>query len=198
MSVDLGHSAISGLIETVDQAGQAILDYYEGRKNAVVRVKQDGSPVTEADLAADDIVCAALGTTTPGIPVISEERFEGRFDLPPDRPFWLVDPLDGTREFVNRTGEFTVNIALIDNRRPVFGMVGVPTAGENICGQGGAGRMVYRPRRRSAADRRAQPPAGRIDRDLEPVAWQSQRLDRLAGGLSGVQPLSQGQLVQVL
>lgn len=88
-----------------------------------VTEKADHSPVTQADLAADAIIVPALAALTPDIPVISEER-----PLPAHAggTFWLVDPLDGTREFIHRRDEFTVNIALIQNRKPVFGIVGVP------------------------------------------------------------------------
>ena len=88
-----------------------------------VYTKDDDSPVTQADLRASNIIKEMLRET--GIPFISEE------DLPPDRSqfgrYWLVDPLDGTAEFVKRNGEFTVNIALIENKRPVLGVIYAPT-----------------------------------------------------------------------
>ena len=87
-----------------------------------VYTKDDDSPVTQADLRASNIIKDILKTT--GLPFVSEE------DLPPDRSqfnrYWLVDPLDGTVEFVNRNGEFTVNIALIDNKQPVLGVIYAP------------------------------------------------------------------------
>lgn len=107
-------------IEAAHAAGQAIMEVYA--QPFEVYTKDDASPVTQADLRASDIIKDILKPT--GIPFVSEE------DLPPDRShfgrYWLVDPLDGTVEFVNRTGEFTVNIALIDNKRPVLGVIYAP------------------------------------------------------------------------
>lgn len=86
--------------------------------------KTDRSPVTAADQAANDLIVAALAQLTPKIPIVSEEG-DTNLDQP-DRPFWLVDPLDGTKEFIAGNGEFTVNIALIENRAPVLGVVYAP------------------------------------------------------------------------
>ena len=102
-------------------AGEAIMEVYA--KPFEVYTKDDASPVTQADLRASNIIKETLKET--GLPFVSEE------DLPPDRSqfgrYWLVDPLDGTAEFVKRNGEFTVNIALIDNKRPVLGVIYAPT-----------------------------------------------------------------------
>ena len=101
-------------------AGQAIMEVYA--QPFEVFIKEDASPVTLADLRASDIIKETLKES--GLPFISEE------DLPPDRSqfgrYWLVDPLDGTKEFVNRNGEFTVNIALIENKRPILGVIYAP------------------------------------------------------------------------
>ncbi|MDO5314804.1 MAG: 3'(2'),5'-bisphosphate nucleotidase CysQ [bacterium] len=102
------------------EAGKAIMEVYA--QPFEVYTKDDDSPVTQADLRASNIIKEILKPT--GIPFVSEE------DLPPDRSqferYWLVDPLDGTVEFVNRNGEFTVNIALIDNKQPVLGVIYAP------------------------------------------------------------------------
>jgi 3'(2'), 5'-bisphosphate nucleotidase len=102
------------------EAGKAIMEVYA--QPFEVYTKDDASPVTQADLRASNIIKEILKPT--GIPFISEE------DLPPDRTqynrYWLVDPLDGTVEFVNRNGEFTVNIALIDDKQPVLGVIYAP------------------------------------------------------------------------
>ena len=102
------------------EAGKAIMEVYA--QPFEVYTKDDDSPVTQADLRASNIIKDILKTT--GLPFVSEE------DLPPDRSqftrYWLVDPLDGTVEFVNRNGEFTVNIALIDNKQPVLGVIYAP------------------------------------------------------------------------
>ena len=101
-------------------AGKAIMEVYATPFE--VYTKDDDSPVTQADLRASRIIKETLAPT--GLPFVSEE------DLPPDRStfvrYWLVDPLDGTAEFVKRNGEFTVNIALIDNKRPVLGVIYAP------------------------------------------------------------------------
>ena len=104
------------------EAGQRILDVY--KHDYTVAHKADGSPLTEADAAAHTLIGARLTRLTPDIPLLSEESApidyaqRARWNI-----FWLVDPLDGTREFVNRNGEFTVNIALIENGRPLLGVV---------------------------------------------------------------------------
>ena len=107
-------------VEAARQAGQAIMEVY--RQPFEVYTKDDDSPVTQADLRASNIIKEILNPT--GLPFVSEE------DLPPDRSkfgrYWLVDPLDGTAEFVKRNGEFTVNIALIENKRPVLGVIYAP------------------------------------------------------------------------
>ncbi|MEO1316213.1 MAG: 3'(2'),5'-bisphosphate nucleotidase CysQ [Pseudomonadota bacterium] len=106
------------------EAGRAIMAVYES-DDFGTRAKEDASPVTEADLAADDIIGAGLAAAFPDIPVVTEERAESQEGPVPDR-FFLVDPLDGTKEFVQRRGDFTVNIALIENGRPRMGIVLAP------------------------------------------------------------------------
>jgi len=106
-------------------AGRRILDVYE-RQFDVSR-KDDGSPLTDADRTAHELIVARLAQLTPGIPVLSEESAQIEYSERADwTRFWLVDPLDGTKEFVNRNGEFTVNIALVDKGAPVLGVVLVP------------------------------------------------------------------------
>ncbi len=107
-------------VRAAKQAGKAIMEVYA--QPFEVYTKDDDSPVTQADLRASNIIKEILKPT--GLPFVSEE------DLPPDRSqfkrYWLVDPLDGTAEFVKRNGEFTVNIALIDNAQPVLGVIYAP------------------------------------------------------------------------
>ena len=107
-------------INAAREAGKAIMEVYA--QPFEVYTKDDDSPITQADLRASDIIKETLKPT--GLPFVSEE------DLPPDRSqykrYWLVDPLDGTVEFVNRNGEFTVNIALIDDKQPVLGVIYAP------------------------------------------------------------------------
>ena len=117
------------------EAGRTILSFY--REGAAVRIKDDGSPVTEADRAADRLIVAGLRAAAPHIPVISEESAAAAAGgAPGGGRFWLVDPLDGTREFIARTGEFTVNIALIEGGRPVLGVLHAPAQGETYVADG--------------------------------------------------------------
>ena len=109
------------------EAGAAIMAVYD-RPDFDVRAKSDDSPVTEADLAADALICAGLAAAYPEIPVVTEERAESHA-LGAGATHFLVDPLDGTREFVNRRGDFTVNIALIEDGVPVAGVVHAPAIG---------------------------------------------------------------------
>jgi len=110
------------------RAAEKILDVYQG--SFAVESKDDRSPLTQADRYAHAVIVDGLAQLTPGLPVLSEESklvpFQERSGW---RQFWLVDPLDGTREFVKRNGEFTVNIALIDSHVPVLGIVQVPVTG---------------------------------------------------------------------
>lgn len=109
------------------EAGAAIMAIY-ARADLGVSQKADASPLTEADLAADRILCAGLAAVWPDIPVVTEERAETHA-IGGGRTHFLVDPLDGTREFVQRRGEFTVNVALIEDGRPTAGVVYAPAAG---------------------------------------------------------------------
>ncbi len=108
------------------EAGAEILRHYQGA--AQVEIKEDDSPVTAADLAANAIIMRGLRARWPKTYIVSEEGAPNDGLMPPDvaGSFWLVDPLDGTKSYIKRTGEFTVNIALIQAGQPVFGVVFVP------------------------------------------------------------------------
>ncbi len=112
-------------------AGRRILDVYEqGERDVEVTAKADGSPLTAADRAAHEVIATGLKRLTPDIPLLSEEFAAADYETRARwTRFWLVDPLDGTKEFVRRNGEFTVNIALIEDGRPVLGVVYVPVPG---------------------------------------------------------------------
>jgi 3'(2'), 5'-bisphosphate nucleotidase len=115
------------------QAGDAILEVYA--TDFDVQAKDDDSPLTQADMAAHRVIDKGLKDLTPGIPVISEESGLPDFDERGQwETYWLIDPLDGTKEFVNRNGEFTVNIALIQENRPVLGVVHVPVINKTYTG----------------------------------------------------------------
>jgi len=141
-------------------AGARILEIYEG--DFAVERKEDNSPLTAADLAAHRAILDGLHVLTPQIPILSEESAEqASWDVRRQwLRYWLVDPLDGTREFVKRNGEFTVNIALIEGDRPVLGVVQTPVGGELACAWRGGGAWIARPgekARRVATRRRASP-----------------------------------------
>jgi 3'(2'), 5'-bisphosphate nucleotidase len=128
--------------EIADAASRAILEVYNGAPSAVDR-KGDGSPVTAADLAAEAVIVPALKKLAPDIAIISEESFTEGARPPADGGrFWLVDPLDGTKEFIKRNGEFTVNIALIENGQPVLGVVQVPVTGD-VYAAAGVGTAIW-------------------------------------------------------
>ena len=116
---------LQNVIALAGRAGTAIMSVYE--QGIQVTRKDDNSPLTQADLAAHDIITRGLEKLTPDYPVISEESASIPFEVRRQwGTYWLVDPLDGTREFIKRNGEFTVNIALIDNHFPVLGVVYAP------------------------------------------------------------------------
>ncbi|NNJ96722.1 MAG: 3'(2'),5'-bisphosphate nucleotidase CysQ [Gammaproteobacteria bacterium] len=112
-------------VEIAREAGRKILQIYNTDFN--IEHKHDKSPLTNADMASHDTIIDALSKLTPNIPVLSEESATLPFDQRSQwTVYWLVDPLDGTREFIKRNGEFTVNIALIDHHRSVLGVIHVP------------------------------------------------------------------------
>ena len=113
------------IVALADRAGTVILEHYQG--DVAVRAKADASPVTAADEAAEAVILARLAELTPEIPVVAEETVAaGHVPEIGDGPFWLVDPLDGTKEFLSKNGEFTVNIALVQAREPILGVVLAP------------------------------------------------------------------------
>jgi 3'(2'), 5'-bisphosphate nucleotidase len=162
-------------------AGAAVMQVYEG--DFAVRSKADASPLTLADEAAEALIVPALRALTPGWPVVAEEAYARGEAVDPGERFWLVDPLDGTREFVERNGEFTVNIALVDRGEPVLGVVHAPALARLFAGargQGawlaeGGGRRTIACRRVPAggavvACSRAHGDAARLDAFLAPRA----------------------------
>jgi len=117
-------SIISQLEELTLSLFPEILNIYED-KDFKTTHKNDGSPVTKADMLGHKLILKFLKKHYPYIPVVSEESFVQK-GYKPAKEFWIVDPIDGTKEFVNRSGEFTTNIALIQNGRPILGVVGAP------------------------------------------------------------------------
>lgn len=124
---------LEGARRAAQAAAQAILEIYH--TSFAVRAKADASPVTEADERAETIIVAALAKLAPEIPVVAEEMASRGEAVPAER-FWLVDPLDGTREFVAKNGEFTTNIGLIEGQHPLLGVVHLPVANITYAGAG--------------------------------------------------------------
>jgi 3'(2'), 5'-bisphosphate nucleotidase len=131
---------LDAIVRIAREAGEVILAVYA--TDFATRGKADASPVTEADEKAEAVITAALARLTPDIPIVAEEAVAaGHIPKVGDR-FWLVDPLDGTKEFINRNGEFTVNIALIEHGKPALGVVLAPALGRLFAGHVGAGAYV--------------------------------------------------------
>lgn len=128
------------LLRIAKTAGNAILSVYRRAGDIDVTIKDDNSPLTEADRDAHEIIIAELKRFTPSIPILSEESDGTSVDerLSWSR-YWLVDPLDGTKEFIKRNGEFTVNIALINKGAPELGIVHVPVTNISYLGKTGVG-----------------------------------------------------------
>ncbi|MDX2298125.1 MAG: 3'(2'),5'-bisphosphate nucleotidase CysQ [Xanthomonadaceae bacterium] len=128
-------------IDIAQRAGAAIMAVYA--RDFDVSAKDDASPLTEADMAAHRLIVAGLQQLTPDIPVLSEESAQIDWAVRQRwSRYWLVDPLDGTREFIKRNGEFTVNIALIDGDAPVLGVVYAPALDELAFALRGRGAFV--------------------------------------------------------
>lgn len=127
--MELDYNAIEDLLIVAKEAGEVIMEIYDDPETAsVVDYKQDNSPLTLADKASHRLIRKGLNELYPELPILSEEDqklvdYDTRKNW---KSYWLIDPLDGTKEFIKRNGEFTVNIALITNNKPVFGIIYVP------------------------------------------------------------------------
>ncbi|MEX2474385.1 3'(2'),5'-bisphosphate nucleotidase CysQ [Marinobacter sp.] len=126
------------VLKIADAAGERVMEIYQ--TDFKVNYKKDESPITAADVASHDVIVDGLQQLTPDIPVLSEEEANAPWDQRKHwQRFWLIDPIDGTREFTQRSGEFTVNIALIENGEPVLGVVTAPALNEAFWGAKGEG-----------------------------------------------------------
>src|ERR1700742_1150793 len=146
------------LVRIAQAAGTVVMHHYEAGCNA--RVKADRSPVTDADEEAEKLILAELARAFPDVPVVAEEAAAAGKVVEAGRHFFLVDPVDGTKEFVKRGGEFTVNIGEIVDGKPVAGVVLAPAIGRLFVGRGG-GRGHLRYSGRPAAPRQAAKACGR-------------------------------------
>ena len=149
---------LDALIPVIRQAGELILAVYQ--TDFDVRGKDDASPVTEADEKAEALILPALEALLPGVPVVAEEAVAAGNIPEVGARFWLVDPLDGTKEFINRNGEFTVNIALIENGQPTVGLVLAPALGRLFGGAAGHGAWIEDEHGRRPITVRTPPAAG--------------------------------------
>ena len=136
------------LIPIVERAGEAILQIYEGE--FTVQHKEDHSPLTLADLESQRVIVEGLSRLTPEVPILSEESAQVPWaERRLWRELWVVDPLDGTREFIKRNGEFTINIALVVEHEPLLGVIAAPAQGLLYWGAVGSGAFCQQ---RAAAD----------------------------------------------
>jgi 3'(2'), 5'-bisphosphate nucleotidase len=182
-------------------AGEAILDVYNRNETIKVSSKEDNSPLTEADLAGHRIIIKELKKLIPDIPVLSEESATIPWETRQNwSRYWLVDPLDGTKEFINRNGEFTVNIALIDSHVPVLGVVYVPVT--KTLYSGGLGLGAFREIngmevgiqiKETKQGRAVKIVASRSHRGKELDKW----LDRVAQSFSSVELLRMGSSLKI-
>ncbi|WP_131783501.1 3'(2'),5'-bisphosphate nucleotidase CysQ [Legionella gresilensis] len=142
LPIEINNTLLDKIISIAWEASDAVLRLYQDKVDFCI--KSDNSPLTQADLASHKIIVKKLSALTPKVPIISEEST----NLEPinwqnAQQFWLVDPLDGTKEFINNNGEFTINIALIENNQPVLGVVSAPALNILYAGfkEGGAIKM---------------------------------------------------------
>lgn len=179
-----------GVIRIADQAAAEILRVYQGAFD--IEQKDDRSPVTAADLAAHHCIVDGLARLTPAIPVLSEESAE--LDIAERCQWsrlWMVDPLDGTREFIKRNGEFTVNIALIESGVATWGAIQAPVTG--VLWHGGAGLGAFR-RESAGRDRavRVRAPATAPLRVAASRSHHDQRSTDFIARMGDTQPLGMG------
>ena len=126
------------IVSLAQEAGEAIMEIY--KKDFKVEYKDDKSPLTEADLKANEIICRKLEELYPNIPIMSEENKQTEYTIRKDwEYYWCIDPIDGTKEFVKKNDEFTVNIALIHKTIPVLGVVYAPAIDEMYKAKKGEG-----------------------------------------------------------
>ncbi len=136
---------IEELVTIVKNAGDIIMDVYnDPNSDFGIEIKADNSPLTRADTLASDYICAKLKELDPNIPIICEETGDVPYEVRKDwYVFWLVDPLDGTKEFIKKNGDFTVNIGLIYGNQPIMGIVGVPCLNQVYYAEKECGAYIY-------------------------------------------------------
>ncbi|MBV9425968.1 MAG: 3'(2'),5'-bisphosphate nucleotidase CysQ [Solirubrobacterales bacterium] len=155
----MSRALVEEVIRIARAAGEEVLDVYA--HGCAADAKADGSPVTDADRRAQAIICARLSDIAPGVAIVAEESVNGSSSLKvgPGK-LWLVDPLDGTKEFLDRNGEFTINIALIEAGAPVLGVVFAPALERLFAAAPGVGAAVEDAAGQRRLSARATPPDG--------------------------------------
>ncbi len=168
------------LLALADRAGEVLMRHYAGEFTA--EQKADKSPVTAADREAEALIEQGLEQLAPDIPMVGEEAASaGRIPAFGKGPFWLVDPLDGTKEFISKNGEFTVNIALVEDGRPVLGVVTAPARGLAWWGAEGQGAFCRDSQETRIIKVRPRPSVGvvavasRSHRGADTDAWLAER-----------------------
>jgi 3'(2'), 5'-bisphosphate nucleotidase len=149
---------LESVMKIVRVAGDVVLEVY-GSDFSVLE-KGDASPVTEADLRAESVLLEQLAALTPEVPIVSEEAAARGCVPSVEERFWLVDPLDGTKDFISRTGEFTVNVAMVESGQPTLGVVLAPALGRMYGGIRSVGALVEERGIRSAIACRRPPAEG--------------------------------------
>ncbi|HEY2653575.1 MAG TPA: 3'(2'),5'-bisphosphate nucleotidase CysQ [Solirubrobacteraceae bacterium] len=148
----MSHNDLLDEVVTIARAAaEEVLEVY--RSGCSVQQKEDGSPVTEADHRSQAIICSRLSKLVPELPIVAEEGRGCDEDSSAAGSFWLVDPLDGTKEFVSRNGEFTINIALIESEVPVLGVILAPALGRLFAATAGTAYVEDDAGRRDLAAR---------------------------------------------
>lgn len=188
------------VIELCRQAGDAILEVYQHSGDVEIDTKSDDSPVTAADLAAHAILEPGLNPLLEGVPVLSEEGKIPDFATRSGwHRYWIIDPLDGTKEFIKRNGEFTVNVALVENGRPVLGVVYVPVLDITYAGIAGEGAFKIEHGETKKISTRSVRERQNSGQPIEVVASRSHGadavvnlLDRISGALGDLDTKSMG------
>ncbi len=175
---------IDEIKKIAESAGSAIMEIYE--KDFAVEYKDDKSPLTEADKVSNKIICNALEKLYPEIPILSEENREVPFEERKSwKHYWCIDPIDGTKEFIKKNGEFTVNIALIEKHIPILGVVYAPAIDE-----------MYWAKKGEGAFKNAQKlPLDRKDNRLVIVASKSHMSQETQDFVDGVESMKEKELI---
>ena len=181
------------LLKLVAEASEAILEVY--RTDFTVEHKEDHSPVTVADRRSHELICQGLRAAYPDIPAVSEEGMAIPHHVRQSwRRFWLVDPLDGTKEFVKKNGEFAVNIALVEGDTPVLGVIAIPTTGKAFVGRDEGCWEIMGDRRRRV--KVAEAPAGRPVRVTKSRSHPSPNMGALLALLPSQELITMGSAIK--